>query len=239
MRLRKRVHGYSVITSPCKDLPRQKLPARYPSQVSPPPRLPATSASPAVTPTPVTMRARHHRRRPRVVVSSGRLTRVEPRPSSTARPTHSSTRATPWPTTSAISRDEEQFTTLAPVRMVSPQGEVSALTLPASIPGATAAPPTSPPLARLRRRGPPLRPRGTTHQRQRRLFPPPPRRHRHPGAVREAHRERRQEGTGDVHDPVDATRFPCALPRTLTYHAGQLILADEKSYVVRLPASQG
>jgi hypothetical protein len=48
-----------------------------------------------------------------------------------------------------------------------------------------------------------------------------------------------RSGTCDVHDPVDATRFPCALPRTLTYHAGQLVLAGEKSYVVRLPASQG
>jgi hypothetical protein len=46
-----------------------------------------------------------------------------------------------------------------------------------------------------------------------------------------------KDGTCDVHKPVDAAHFPCALPRTLTYHAGQLILAGEKSYVVRLPAT--
>lgn len=47
-----------------------------------------------------------------------------------------------------------------------------------------------------------------------------------------------EPGTCNVHDPVDATRFPCPLPRALTYHAGQLVLAGEKPYAVRLLVSR-
>ena len=131
-------------------------------------------------------------------------------------------------------------TTLAAVHVISPQGKATAPTLPASIPGVNGRPADLTPtwLASDGADGLYVHAVQLTHGSGDYVL------HLHDGAATlmlsaKPTASNAKSGTCDVHDPVDATRFPCALPSTLTYHAGQLVLAGEKSYVVRLPASQG
>ena len=131
-------------------------------------------------------------------------------------------------------------TTLAAVHVISPQGKATALTLPASIPSVNGRPADLTPtwLASDGADGLYVHAVQLTHGSGDYVL------HLHDGAATlvlsaKPTAGNAKSGTCDVHDPVDATRFPCALPSTLTCHAGQLVLAGEKSYVVRLPASQG
>ncbi|MEV6011959.1 hypothetical protein AB0M29_34740 [Streptomyces sp. NPDC051976] len=130
--------------------------------------------------------------------------------------------------------------TLAAVRVVSPQGKASALTLPTSIPGVNGRPAdlTTTWLASDGADG------FYVHAVQLSTGNGDYVLHLHDGtatlvlSAKPTVSDAKSE-TCEVHDPVDATSFPCVLPRALTYHAGQLTLAGEKSYVVRLPAKQG
>ena len=175
-------------------------------------------------------------------LSSGRLTRVEQQPVVNGRDDtilNEGNAVAPDGTT-YLRGTKSSPTTLAAVRVVSPQGKATALTLPASIPGVNGRPAdlTTTWLASDGADGLYVHAVQLTHGSGDYVL------HLHDGAATlvlsaKPTASDAKGGTCDVHDPVDATRFPCALPSALTYQAGQLVLAGGMSYVVRLPANQG
>jgi hypothetical protein len=173
-------------------------------------------------------------------LSSGKLTRVEQQPVVKGKDTTfiNVGNAVASDGTTYLRGAKSTSTTLADVRVVSPQGKVTALSLPASVQGVNSRP------ADLTVTW--LDSDGADGLYVHVVQPSPGNGdyvlHLHHGTATlvvsaKPAANGAKNGTCDIHGPVDATRFPCALPRTLTYHAGQLTLAGEKSYVVRLPVN--
>ncbi|MFI0901885.1 hypothetical protein [Streptomyces sp. NPDC020983] len=130
--------------------------------------------------------------------------------------------------------------TLAAVLVVPPHGTAAPLSLPASIPGVSGRPADLTPTW--------LAPDGANGLYVHAAQPSPGKGdyvlHVHDGTatlVMSAEPPASDAGTGTCHvrHPVDATRFPCPLPTTLSYHAGRLVLAGERPYAVRLVVSRG
>ncbi|WP_157856280.1 NHL repeat-containing protein [Actinacidiphila yeochonensis] len=175
-------------------------------------------------------------------LASGRLTRVGQQPAVPGKDTSflENGNAVAPDGTTYLRGTRSSPASLATVRALSPQGVATTLTLPASIPGVSGRPADLTPTWLAPDGGDGVYVHAVSDKGNGDYVL-----HLHGStatlvASATPTGDNAPKGEGcDVHSPVDAEHFPCALPSTVSYHAGQLVLAGEESYVVKLPVGQG